>query len=458
MSSETFKTTVMLVVALVLSVTAYLYMPQPIRLESQARVEENLFQDYDVGDVAIIEVESLPDPAMNLTLVASGSQTISVQKSSRGWVLPEFDNYPAGNTQLIGRVAASLNNLEILEVVSDNPGPEELQEYGVVNPAEYSGEEPGQVGVRVKLVDATRTPLGELIVGKMVRTANEVSYYVRSLSENGVFRVQISKDDLSPFLLNWVDPNILSIQTPEGLMAMNRGFRTIEQVMVSTGKGNRQGSDSYRAYFGMNPIAMQRQEVWRDDQWQSAETVAVSAPWQNGLQVVPAVIYMADVQRKSTQLEQAMEVGVLTGETSLGELTNLGFELVSEGEDSFLMGAMGRAAVDVLGGMRFHFAFGAVTEKGHIPVVIYAEPSPEGLPDPPVKETLPPEAEDWDQEKRESELDLIERRFQEAKTNYQQLRGQLTQELRNINQSVAPWIYYIPKEVMDQFIPDQKIP
>lgn len=459
MSRETVKTVGLIGMALVLSLVAFLYMPKPIQLENQARVNENLFPEYQAADVWTIQLEGPIGNDADLAVSTTGVQQITIQRTNRGWFIEDFENYPAGNNQLIGRIAPVLNNLKVLEVISESPSEQELREYGVLEPS-LGNSNPEEAGIRLSLLDATKSPIGELIIGKMARGSGTESYYVRSLLEAGIYRVQISKAELSPFLFNWIDPNLMEIAAPEGLPVVNRGFREVDQLMVSTGKSPIGETDPYRAVFKFEGTPLRKLETLKDGQWITISpdrlppsSPNLGQPWLDALLGVPAVALMADVKKKSTALAQAFEAGAINENMDLSELQELGFRLDKDGDEVIIAGASGRAVIDARRGMRFQLSFGLPNAAGHVPMILYAQTPTSGLPSAPVREELPEESKDWDEEKRKRELDLIERRFQEARGNYQQVMQQLERDRLTVNQRVAPWIYYIPRGILARFIP-----
>ena len=315
-SRESVKTSVMIALAAVTFLVAYLYMPQAIELKNQARVNESLFAEYEPSNVWTIELEGPVDPKSNLALSPEGMEKLTIRRNNRGWFIEEFSDYPAGNNKLIGTVVPVLNELKVLEVVSENPTDEELKEYGVVSP-DGVNTNADEVGTRLNLLDATNTSVGELIVGKVASGAANGTYYVRSTTESGIFRVQINKQELSPSLLNWVDPNVLSIKAPEALAMPNRGVRELTSVLVSTGEQGRTSGSAYRALFDFEGSPLKRLEEWRNGQWTSTSWNRIPGEntflqnWLGYVSAVPTVVYMADVKKKTATLAQTMEVGVL---------------------------------------------------------------------------------------------------------------------------------------------------
>ena len=126
------------------------------------------------------------------------------------WSIPSHDDYPADAKDQVATAATALMGLKIIDMVSDNKDDE--REYGVVDPPEDG--QPGATGVgqRVVMKDEEGKDLLALIVGKEVPDKPDLRY-VRKVGESEIYIVAAKTDKLSTKFEDWIEPNLLQINT-----------------------------------------------------------------------------------------------------------------------------------------------------------------------------------------------------------------------------------------------------
>ena len=466
MSTEQVKTAAWLAIAAALSILAFLNLPKAIELESQAKVNQALFPAYQASSIWEIHIQQPPTAEYKLRRPTAVVEQLTAKRSAgRGWELLEYAGFPAENTQRIGQLSAILNDLKILEVVSENASATELAEYGLLETGGAEGL-PSQRATRLKLSTSEQTVVGDLLVGKSIPAKDQAvaTAYVRPYSDSAIYRVALDKDLLRTSLLEWINPNPLSIQGPPDLPRLGPAFRVVTRIEVGTPQTGRPNSDPYRADFKYSePVSLENLFTVDGGQWQSIPKSRLPASleftqgWRRGMDVVPALLFLLDVKRKSPAAVELFLQGTPAPEKGLAELPELGFAFETAESGSRLVGETGQMTVVTEGGVQFHFAAGRVTAENSVPVVIYANLRPDVDLPPPTLGELPPESVDWPEEKRASELDNLRRELARQTEDWERFQQQRQQDLTMTNERLAQWIFYLPAEYVTRAIPDLRL-
>lgn len=466
MSTEQIKTAVWLAVAATLSILAFLNLPKSIELESQAKVNQALFPAYQASSIWEIQIQQPPTADFKQRRPTAVVEQLTAKRSAgRGWELLEYEGYPAENTERIGQLSAILNDLKILEVVSENASAAELAEYGLLASDSPEGLD-SQKAARLKLSTSDQTVVGDLLVGKSIPAKDQAvaTAYVRPYNDSAIYRVALDKDMLRTTLLEWVNPNPLSIQGPPDLPRLGPGFRVVTRVEVGTSQQGRANSDPYRAEFKyIEPVSLDNLFTLIDGQWQTTAKSRLPASleftqgWRRGMDVVPALLFLQDAKRKSAVAAELFRQGSPDPANGLAELAELGFAYEATSGQSRLVGETGQMTVVTEGGVQFHFAAGRVTPEKSVPVVIYANLRTDAERAPPVLGELPPESTEWSEEKRNTELDNLKREFARQTEDWERFQQQRQQDLNLTNERLAQWIFYLPAEYVTRAIPDLRL-
>lgn len=466
MSTEQIKTAIWLAVATTLSILAFLNLPKSIELESQAKVNQALFPAYQASSIWEIQIQQPPTADFKQRRPTALVEQLTAKRSAgRGWELLEYEGFPAENTQRIGQLSAILNDLKILEVVSENASAAELAEYGLLAADGTEGLD-SQKATRLKLSTSDQTVVGDLLVGKSIPAKDQAvaTAYVRPYADSAIYRVALNKEMLGTALLEWINPNPLSIQGPADLPRLGPAFRVVTRIEVGTSQQGRTNSDPYRAEFKYaEPVSLENLLTWVDGQWQTTAKSRLPASleftqgWRRGMDVVPALLFLLDAKRKSPAATELFLQGTPNPASGLAELAELGFAFETTASQPRLVGEVGQMTVVTEGGVQFHFAAGRVTPDNSVPVVIYANLRTDADRAAPVMGELPAESADWSEEKRTTELDNLKREFARQTEDWQRFQQQRQQDLTMTNERLAPWIFYLPAEYVTRAVPDLRL-
>jgi len=463
LNTEQLKTLIWLAAALLLSITALVHLPPRIELESQAKVNEALFGEYQASNVWAIEIQRPASQDFRRRNPTAVVEQLTVKRTAnRGWELLEYQSYPAENSQRIGLISGLLSNLKVLEVVSESASPTELAEYELLPPEEESGPE-SQKATLIKVSDASQNVLGELLVGRIVAQTGQArqTVYVRPANENAIYRVAMDKEQLTTNLLDWVNPNPLGLELPAGGPVIGPAFRVVERVHVSTPPEGRQDSDPYRAAFRFDEqLALENLATYTAGQWTTIPVRRLPASpefnqnWRMGVRMVPSIVAMIDVKRKSDGLAGDLRTAVLPANLDAGELESLGIRLdKDEDGQPHLLGSSGNLRVQVEGGLQFQLALGEPNEAGLLPMVIHASPDSQRPLPRPEMEDLPAEAEDWEEDRRQRELENRQRDHNRRLDEWTRRTQQVAQDLESLNGRLAPWIFMVPTDYAMRAVP-----
>ncbi len=201
--SRAFRTTVCMgLVAAVLSVVAAFCYPWPQAPATAQRVNQPLFTDLKIEDSRSISVMSYDRDERRLN-------QIQLKRVRDQWVIPAANDYPAGNSTLIGRMNNALSEATVLEVKSDDEG--KHQQYGVIDPDAFSDPTQAGFGTKITLADTNSLPIASLIVGEKVGE-DPNQRFVRIAGQPTVYVIAFDSALLSTTLADWTDHNLLGIK------------------------------------------------------------------------------------------------------------------------------------------------------------------------------------------------------------------------------------------------------
>jgi len=214
--NEMVKTLVMVVIAVVVGLAAFIWRPQAPGVTPDKMVGEKLFPDFkDPAAAASLEIVDYDEST-------GTSRPFSVAKTNGVWSIPSHEGYPADAKEQMGRAAAALMDLNVLQVLGDAPSDHET--YGVVDP-DPKTLKPGATGVgtRVVMKDAGGRMLVGLIIGKAVPDRSEL-HFVRRIGQDSVFAVAIKTDKLSAKFEDWIEKNLLKMDSLDFQRASIRDY------------------------------------------------------------------------------------------------------------------------------------------------------------------------------------------------------------------------------------------
>jgi hypothetical protein len=466
-SSEQVKTATWIVAAVVLGLSAYLNLPRNMEMESQDKVNTPLFTEYQPSSVWEIQIQQPPSAAFKLRdKNASSVEQLTVKRqANRGWELVEFEAYPAENAARLGLLAALLDDLKVLEVVSESATDGELAEYGLLPPDATEGSD-SQKGTRIKLSTSGQVVVGDLVVGKSIPATEQATAtaYVRPAAEKVIYRVALEKAELTTALVDWINPNVLGIKGPPNMQTFGPTFRTVEKIEVGTPKTGRSDGDAYRAEFKFGELVeLDKLYGFENSQWTPVtkqrlpSSVEFTQAWRSGLDVVPALLVPIYVKRKQPELQAIFRSTGVDANTNLGELAGMGFAVEDFPDGPRVIGETGLMSVTTKGGVRFHFSVGRPGADETVPVLIYADLISDSGLSQPVLGQLPAEASDWPDDRKAAETEKLQREFAKQTEDWKLFNQQRGQDLANLNERLAPWVFYMPMEYVVKAIPSFRL-
>ena len=176
-------------------------------------------------------------------------------------MIPSHDDYPADAKDQVAAAAGSLMGLKPLQMVSENLG--DQQEYGVVEP-DPKTVKLGSTGVGTKVVmkDKGGKELLALVIGKEVPAIAPAGLrYVRKVGEAPIYIVEAKTDKLSTKFENWIERNLLQINTFDMKQLQIRDYAIKDTNQGPGDRSARRDADRVQRHRPAEVEADRRREV-----------------------------------------------------------------------------------------------------------------------------------------------------------------------------------------------------
>ena len=202
------KTFVFALIAAGTSLVAAFYYPWPEVVEQSEIVGQPLFKNLTNEKIKKLEILRFNQQSGQL-------DSIQIQLSKDGWVLPRFKNFPVTNASQNGVTINSFDNRTVLLEETDDSG--RHAEYGVVDPSQYkSVTDRSTLGLKIRAMGDSGNELASMIVGKTVQESRpnefgELQHYVVLPGKPAVYVVNLNPRAFPTEFDRWVDPNLFSI-------------------------------------------------------------------------------------------------------------------------------------------------------------------------------------------------------------------------------------------------------
>lgn len=203
------KTLTFVVAAVAVALLAWIIQPSSLTTETEDYSNTPLYPEMknplDVADLEIVKYDESRGELIPFRVAQVESN------GKRRWSIPSHENYPADAKDQVAQAAGGLMGLKIVDMASENVG--DQQEYGVVEP-NANVLKLGATGVGDKIVmkNAAGKEMLALIIGKEVPGRPNLRY-VRKVGESQIYTVAARTDRLSTKFENWIEPNLLQINT-----------------------------------------------------------------------------------------------------------------------------------------------------------------------------------------------------------------------------------------------------
>jgi hypothetical protein len=338
MNTEFAKTTAFILVAGALSVGAWFSIPgKPHESERQvsgSKLFPNFTQPRAVDSLKVLQYDQK----------GSRPLALEVAKVDNVWVIPTHGKYPADAKDHLAAAADSLIDLKILGLapgfgpnsptMTDAEKQAAYNRYGVVDPDPDTVKSADTgVGTRITMKDAAGHELAAAIIGKLVPEQTD-QCYVREEGKEPVYVVQLDPGKLSVKFADWIEPNLLNINTMD-LKQVHINDYSIERVA---------DPETHRVFKMPVPHGEYRLDVAAGDQpWKLVEDFGVNdkldkvprklaADEELNTQSLDALktaledLKIVDVERKPVQIPADLRVRNIDDATA-ETLKERGFEL-----------------------------------------------------------------------------------------------------------------------------------
>jgi hypothetical protein len=207
--NENVKTLVFVVVAAAVVALAFVARPSLQVAATEKVGDRPLYPDFkDPLAVADLEIVQYDENSATVQPFRVARRDI---KGKTRWVIPSHDDYPADAKDQVASAAAGMMGLKPLEMISDDQA--DQQEYGVVDPDPKTLKVGSTgVGLRVVMKDDDGKELLAVVFGKDVKDRPGLRY-VRKVGDSAIYIVEAKTDKLSTKFENWIERNLLQINT-----------------------------------------------------------------------------------------------------------------------------------------------------------------------------------------------------------------------------------------------------
>ena len=215
--NETTKTAIFLLLATILVAGAWFARPVTRDFQADDMLGAILFPQFtnplDITSLEIVRMD------------ATGTRNeFRIAEVNGVWSIPSHENYPADARDQMARVAESLTDLRVLEVIQPDIGEMDViafqTRHGVIDPTDDAAFGEG-VGTRITIVGANNETLVDLIIGRSTdqrqpqdqMDEGETLRYVRVANQEPVYVVSIDPGQFATDFDRWIERNLLDIST-----------------------------------------------------------------------------------------------------------------------------------------------------------------------------------------------------------------------------------------------------
>ena len=370
---ENTKTVLFVFAAVLVGVIAWASRPRlPGFDELSDVINQPLFPEFNK------KIQADPLVASSLEVIQFDEQSgrvkpfkvaqIKTEKGGLGrWSIPSHENYPADAKDHLAEAAASLMNLTVLGIASENRGDSET--YGVVDPTskDLKAGAPG-VGTRVVLRDKDDQVLLDLVVGKEVPGAGKGMSerselrYVRRPDQDPIYEVRLKIDKLSSNFGDWLDKDLLKMSTWEikGIQVHDYSVDAVAGTMLQRGQMALEYNDS-----GDPKWKFIEDKVFQNGKWvpqSMAPDEELNTQKLDDMKFALGDLKIVDVNRKPTSLTGKLrDSGTLRKDrASVESLARRGFYLVRMQGYEELLSSEGEIRAVMKDGVVYVLRFGQI--------------------------------------------------------------------------------------------------
>jgi hypothetical protein len=459
--NETIKTTLYILVAVVVSAAAVVTYPRQEAFELPDLVGKALFEDFTDPEAAA-ELYIL---TFREDLGEFSEFEVARDLETGLWVIPSSGNYPADADAQMRDAATSLIDLKVIGEASSLAS--EHETYGVIEPKRQMDRTQSGVGRLVTFKDSGGSELAELIIGKRVKGSDDL-HFVRKPDTDSVYVVKIDPEKFPTEFEKWIERDLLRLNTLDIDRFTFQDYSIVEQNTTA-------GPRAQRFQRFVADVA------WEDDanQWNLQQLLLASDN-----QLKPTTLLETEeldpdqLDRLKAALDDMKIVGVVRKPTALGadlragteftdsqenliSLASRGFYLTSfNGAPRDLYAANGELAVSLSDGVQYLLRFGKTaqiakeSEEGKLSRFLFVMAQLDESKFPPLEleplPELPEGADDQADIGDKSDLALqrerIRKENQRKKDEREEKLRQANQRINELNSRFADWYYVISED------------
>ncbi len=441
-------TLIMGLAAAATSVVAAIYFPWPTFEQTSERVNKPLFAELDAKLIRTLEIARV-HPDKNLM------ERMLLERRGEKWVLTNYAGYTASNAFRIADVINNLVECTVLELETDKQL--DHLKFGVLDMDEpEAGRNPGGIGWKVAVRDRNQRVLASLIVGHEVAGAEgRQKRFVRVPGEPQVYVVDFDAQSLSTYFRDWVDPNLLQLQTAglpgDRLLSCRlQSYRVDPESLAA----DPQEQEFYDALLTVenNQLVVSRWQVGVDGAWVDREPSIEVKQFLQRAVVSLARLDFVDARPKEAALAESLKAPEQSLAPAVYESAlTWGFKQTSPaGQPVQFLATGGQLEVQLASGIRVVVYLGNIIPVSSgdarlarvAMIVALFDESQFPQPQPPQNEDGSPLTDDQRRE-HAREMEQWESRVRQAR-----------QHAVNVNQIHAPWFYALDEDIVNLVRPE----
>jgi hypothetical protein len=310
----------------------------------------------------------------------SQTRKLEVAQVNGAWCLPSHQNYLADAKDQVASAVTALMEMKVLDPVQakDTKGVPEHELYGVVEP-KPAEDQIGQrgIGKLVIVSDAAGKPLARVIIGKEDKSMKKDEFggsgpsqlrFVRIPGQDQVYRVQLKADKFSPKFEDWIETDLLKLQSWDVTEIKLRDYSLLDAISSSGAYGKKLDPRAdIDLVFDDKTSKWELKEMVEykgrsKEQGKLGEDEELNTTKLNDMKVALGALKIIDVTRKPAQLGANLRAGKEAfNDEALDSLQSRGFYPQPIGEDQFeIFSNEGQAVVRMKDGIEYVLRFGKV--------------------------------------------------------------------------------------------------
>jgi hypothetical protein len=361
--NEILKTVGFVGAAVLIVSIAWLSQPASPVTDAEDVRGERLFPDFN-DPLAATSMEIVEfDPETAEVRPFTVAQVDVKGEGKPRWAIPTHENYPADARDQVADAASGVMELRILEVAARNPSDHAY--YGVVDPNPNKRKGTTGVGTRVTMKDHRGRVLMSLVIGKEVPDRSGLRY-VRKVDEDPVYVVKISTSKLSTKFEDWIEKDLLKLNTWDikQIQIRDHSVDELRREVIQRGRMTLEYDDT-----GETKWKLSKDEKFEGGRWvpvAMAPDEELDTAKLDTLKNALDDLKIVDVSRKPPGLSGDLkaEKSFLDNDEALASLISCGFYPAQIGSRVELVSNEGEIRCLVKDGVEYVLRFGEIAGVG----------------------------------------------------------------------------------------------